>query len=83
MPLYIDHHKNMEGLTPEAVAGAHRRDLETQGKYGTEILRYWFNEEEGEVFCLIDALDVQSAEAVHREAHGLMADEITEVEEGS
>ena len=83
MPLYMDHHKNIEGLTTEAVAGAHQRDLETQGKYGTEILRYWFNEEEGEVFCLIDAPDAQSAEAVHREAHGLMADEITEVEEGS
>jgi Nickel responsive protein SCO4226-like len=83
MSLYMDHHKNIEGLTTEAVADAHRRDLETQGKYGTEILRYWFNEERGEVYCLIDAPDAQSAEAVHREAHGLVADEIIEVEEGS
>ena len=83
MPLYMDHHKNIEGLTAEAVAGAHQRDLETQGKYGAEILKYWFNEENGEVFCLFDASSAEGAEAVHRESHGLMADEIVEVEEGS
>ena len=83
MALYMDHHKHIEGLTTEAVAGAHQRDLETQGKYGTEILKYWFNEENGEVFCLFDAPNVKAAEAVHREAHGLMADDIVEVEEGA
>jgi hypothetical protein len=46
-------------------------------------LKYWFNEEKGEVFCLFDAPSAEAAEAVHREAHGLMADEIIEVEEGS
>jgi hypothetical protein len=83
MPLYMDHHKNIEGLTTEAVAGAHQRDLETQGKYGAEILKYWFNEHKGEVFCLFDAPNAEAAEAVHREAHGLMADDIVLVEEGS
>ena len=79
----MDHHEHIEGLTTEAVAGAHQRDLETQGKYGAEILKYWFNEENGEVFCLFDAPNVQAAETVHREAHGLMADDIVEVEEGA
>ena len=83
MPLYMDHYKNIEGLTAEAVAGAHQRDLETQGKYGAEILKYWFNEENGEVFCLFDAPNAETAEAVHREAYGLMADDIVEVEEGA
>ena len=83
MPLYMDHHKNIEGLTTEALAGAHQRDLEIQGKYGAEILKYWFNEENGDVFCLFDAPNAQAAEAVHREAHGLMADDIVEVQEGS
>jgi hypothetical protein len=83
MPLYMDHHKNIEGLTTEAVAGAHQRDLETQGKYGAEILKYWFNEENGEVFCLFDAPNAGTTEAVHHEAHGLMADDIVEVEEGA
>jgi len=35
------------------------------------------------VFCLFDAPNAEAAEAVHREAHGLMGDEIVEVEEGS
>jgi Protein of unknown function (DUF4242) len=42
-----------------------------------------FNEETGDVFCLAEAPDKEAAEAVHREAHGLLADEITEVEEGA
>ena len=83
MLLYMDRHKNIEGLTTEAVAGAHQRDLEIQGKYGAEILKYWFNEENGEVFWLFDAPNAETAEAVHREAHGLMADDIVEVEEGA
>ena len=82
MPLYMDHHK-IEGLTAEAVAEAHQKDLETQYKHGTKALKYWFNEENGDVFCLFDAPNAQAAEAVHREAHGLMADDIVEVQEGS
>ena len=83
MALYMDHHKNIEGLTAEAVAGAHQRDLDTQDKYGAKALKYWFNEDKGEVFCLFDAPSAEAAEAVHREAHGLMADDIVEVEEGA
>jgi hypothetical protein len=83
MPLFIDHHRGVEGLTAEAVADAHRKDEEIQDEYGVKYLRYWFNEKTGEVFCLADAPNKEAAEAVHREAHGLMADEITEVEEGA
>jgi hypothetical protein len=82
MPLYMDHHK-IEGLTAEAVAEAHQKDLETQHKHGAKALKYWFNEENGDVFCLFDAPNAEAAEAVHREAHGLMADDIVEVQEGS
>jgi len=45
--------------------------------------RYWYNEETGEVFCLAEAPNKEAAEAVHREAHGLVAEEIIEVKEGS
>jgi hypothetical protein len=68
MPLYIDCHKYIEGLTAEAVAEAHQRDLEVQDRHGAKALKYWFNEDKGEVFCLFE---------------GLMADEIVEVEEGT
>jgi hypothetical protein len=83
MPLYMDHHKDVEGLTADAVAEAHRKDVEIQDEYGVKYHRYWFNEETGEVFCLAEAPNKDAVEAVHREAHGLMADEIVEVKEGS
>ncbi len=82
MPLYMDIHKGVEGLTAEAVAGAHQKDLEVQEKHGVKYLRYWYNEEDGTIFCLSKAPSKEAAEAVHREAHGLVADEIIEVKEG-
>ena len=83
MPLYMDIHRNVEGLTPEAVAEAHKKDLEVQDEYGVRYHKYWYNDETGEVFCLAEAPSKEAAEAVHREAHGLTADEIIEVKEGS
>ena len=83
MPLFMDDHKHVEGLTAEAVADAHKKDLEIQHEHGVNYHRYWFNEETGEVFCLCEAPSAEAAEAVHREAHGLVADEIVEVQEGS
>lgn len=82
MPLYMDIHKNVDGLTAEAVADAHRRDLEIQGEHGVEYLRYWYNEKDGTVFCLVRAPNREAARMVHAEAHGLLADEIVEVREG-
>ncbi len=83
MPLYMDVHQKVEGLTGEAVAGAHQKDLEVQGKHGVNYLKYWYDEGSGKVFCLVEAPDKEAAERVHREAHGLVADEITEVKEGA
>jgi hypothetical protein len=83
MPLYLDHHKNVEGLTKEAIHEAHMKDLEAQQEHGVNYIRYWFNEEKGEVFCLVEAPSAEAANAVHMEATGLGADEITEVKEGS
>lgn len=82
MSLFMDNHHKVEGLTAEAVAQAHARDLEVQDKYGVKYLRYWYDEGTGQVFCLFEAPSKEAAEAVHREAHGLLADEITEVKEG-
>jgi hypothetical protein len=83
MPLFMDTHEKVDGLTADAVAGAHQRDLEVQQKHGARYLKYWFNENNGRVYCLVDAPSKEAAEAVHREAHGLLADEIVEVKEGA
>jgi hypothetical protein len=82
MPLFIDVHNHVEGLTADAVAHAHQADLKTQAKYDVKYLKYWFDEKTGKVFCLVDAPSKEAAIAVHREAHGLVADDLTEVKEG-
>jgi hypothetical protein len=83
MPLFMDTHGKVDGLTAEAVGQAHKRDLEVQEKHGVNYLKYWFNEPDGRVYCLVDAPSKDAAIAVHREAHGLLPDEIVEVKEGA
>ena len=83
MALFIDVHNHIPGLTPEAVAGAHQKDLETQEKHGVKYLKYWYNAQSGQVFCLVEAPDKETATRVHREAHGLEAHTLFEVEQGA
>ncbi len=84
MPLFMDVHEKMpEGATVADVAAAHELDLKTQEAHGVKYLRYWVDEKNGKVFCLAEAPDAEAAIAVHREAHGLLADHIHEVVEGS
>jgi len=83
MSLFMDMHEHVDGLTAQAVAEAHAKDLEVQGDHGVSYLRYWFNEDDGTVFCLVDAPDADAATQVHRTAHGLLADRIVPVQEGS
>ena len=82
MPLFMDVHDHIDGLTADGVADAHQADLNTQEKYGVKYLKYWFDESTGKVFCLVDAPSREAAIAVHREAHGLVADHLVEVKEG-
>jgi hypothetical protein len=83
MPLYMDVHNLDGGVAVEDVAKAHQADLETQGKHGVNYLRYWVDEKQGKVFCLVEAPSADAASTVHREAHGLVADDVFEVQEGS
>ena len=83
MPLFMDVHKNVEGADPEAVANAHRKDLEIQEKHGVKYLKYWHDTGTGTIFCLCEAPTKEAAKRVHQQAHGLVADEIFEVHEGS
>ena len=82
MPLYMDIHRDVDGLTPEALKELHQRDVVLQHRHGVQYLQYWYNVGEGAIFCLCRAPSKEAAESVHREAHGGIADEIIEVEEG-
>ncbi|HEX2027990.1 MAG TPA: nickel-binding protein [Nitriliruptorales bacterium] len=81
MPLFMDRHEGLAGVTPRDVAEAHIADLEVQGRYGVRYLNYWMDLERGQVFCLADAPNAAAAEQVHREAHGLVAAKIIEVDQ--
>lgn len=84
MPLFMDVHENLPaGVTAADVAGAHAHDLEIQERYGVSYVRYWVDEADGKVFCLVEAPSPEAAATVHREAHGLVADRIHPVVEGS
>lgn len=82
MSLFLDIHQHVPGLTNEAVREAHAKDLEIQGRYNVKYLKYWYDTKNGKIFCLVEAPDKESAARVHRESHGLVADEIIEVQEG-
>ncbi len=82
MPLFMDVHTIDGGVNVEDVVQAHKADLDTQGAHGVKYLRYWVDESAGKIFCLVDAPDADAAHTVHREAHGLVADEIYKVQEG-
>jgi len=83
MTLYMDvHDKLPEGTTAADVAGAHALDVQVQEMYGVKYLSYWVDEAGGRAWCLVDAPDPLMAAAVHREAHGLVADRLFPVVEG-
>jgi hypothetical protein len=83
MALFMDAHDLHAPVTLEDVAKAHAADVATQGEHGVQYLRYWVDESRGRIFCLVEAPDAEAAATVHREAHGLVADEIHPVVEGS
>ena len=76
MPLFMDVH-NLDGAVALSdVAKAHAADLQDQADYDVSYLRYWVDEGQGKIFCLVEAPAADAAATVHREAHGLVADEI-------
>ena len=83
MPLYMDVHHLDGPVTMDDVAKAHAADLEVQGDHDVSYLRYWVDEAQGKIFCLVEAPDAEAANTVHREAHGLVADEVHPAQEGS
>ena len=81
MTLFMDVHTIDGGVAASDVAVAHLADLATQDRYGVRYLRYWVDESAGKIFCLVDADSAADAARVHREAHGLVADDVFTVTE--
>lgn len=79
MPMYMDVH-DVPGASPEDVAKAHQMDVDVQERYGVNYHHYWFNESQGKIFCVCSAPNAEAAERVHREAHGLVATKLIEIQ---
>jgi hypothetical protein len=83
MALFMDVHTMGDSVALDDVAQAHAADLQHQGEHDVNYLRYWVDEASGKIFCLVEAPSSDAAATVHRKAHGLVADEIYAVREGS
>ncbi len=79
MPLFMDRH-DVRDATAEAVAAAHQQDLKIQAEHGCKAVTYWFDEQRGTAFCLIEAPTENAVRALHRHAHGLIPNMVIEVQ---
>jgi hypothetical protein len=79
----MDVHNIAGGVAMDDIAQARLADLQAQAAHDVRYLRYWVDERAGRVFCLVEAPSAAAAAEVHRQAHGLVADQIYQVQEGS
>jgi class 3 adenylate cyclase len=79
MPIFLDRH-DIRDVTAEAIAGAHREDVKVQADHACRALTYWFDEQRGTAFCLIEAPTEAAVRAMHRASHGLIPNLIVEVD---
>ena len=80
VPVYMDVHRDLGDVTEEDIRAAHQRDLEVQADFGVHFLTFWFNQPDGQAFCLVEAPDKEAAVACHKHAHGLVPHHMIEVE---
>jgi len=83
MPLFMDIHTMDGGVSVVDVSEGNMKELQEQAGHGVNYKQYWVDESAGKIFCLVEAPNAEAAHTVHREAHGLVADEIYEVQEGA
>ncbi len=81
---FLDIHQLGAGkVNAAAVADAHKKDLAVQGKHGVNFINYWVDEKSGVVLCLSEAENPESVIETHKEAHGLVPNEIRRIKVGN
>ena len=66
MPLYLDIHEKIEGVTPEAVAEAHQNDPQTQKTYELQYLNHCYDRNTDNILRLCEARSRKAAKRVRR-----------------
>jgi len=80
MPLYMDIHTvDSDEFTVEEITKAHMKDLEVQERFGVIQRKYWVNESQKTVFCLMEGPSKEACHNTHKTAHGGTACNIIEV----
>ena len=79
MPLFMDRH-DIGAATAEELAQAHHQDIEVQERHSCRAITYWHDEARGTAFCLIEAPSAAAVREMHAEAHGLLPNQIIEVD---
>jgi class 3 adenylate cyclase len=77
--MFLDRH-DIPGASPEELAEAHRQDVAVQANHGVTYHTYWFDPDNGSVFCLAEGPSKEAVEAVHRDAHGILANTVLELD---
>ncbi len=75
MPEFMDVHRNMSGLTKEALQAAHDADLAIQSDEDVVFKTAWADPDSGVVYCLSEAPSADAVKRIHERA-GHPADEI-------
>lgn len=80
MPLFMDVHRITAPLDPEEVVKAHHADEAIQTEFGVCFHKYFVSPNNGTVFCLAEGPSKEACVAVHAHAHGLLPDDMIEVD---
>ncbi len=83
MPIFMDIHDDLGDVTEQDIQNAHEQDLAVQDRFGVRFLTYWFNNPDGQAFCLVEAPDAGTLVAAHKAAHGLAPHKVIEVDKPS
>jgi len=76
----MDIHELPGGVSAEDVAKAHAQDVKIEDKYGRSLSQILGERKGRKIFCLCHAPDAEAAVEVHRQAHGMVADKIIEIQ---
>jgi len=78
MPMFMDVHSGMKGLTAEQLRAEHAKDTAVEKTEGVHFHKAWADPKSGKVFCLAEGPNMEAVRRVHERA-GHPADEIYEV----